>query len=185
MAVAQRMYARALFEAAREADRIDAVAGDLGAIAGAMDEVPELRAFLRNPQIEPDRQGGDARRDRRGRRRARRATSSGSSRRRAAPASSPRSAPSSTRSSRRRRTGSSVELTTAHELSDDEATSIVQHDREGLRPQRRGDALRRPEPHRRHRPADRVAPRRRQRPRPPRAPSTRTRHSPRKELALQ
>jgi F-type H+-transporting ATPase subunit delta len=48
------MYARALFEAARDADRIDAVAGDLGAIAGAMDEVPELRAFLRNPQIEPD-----------------------------------------------------------------------------------------------------------------------------------
>ena len=47
------MYARALFEAAREADRIDAVASDLGAIAGAMDEVPELRAFLRNPQIEP------------------------------------------------------------------------------------------------------------------------------------
>ncbi|HYI74397.1 MAG TPA: ATP synthase F1 subunit delta [Gaiellaceae bacterium] len=54
MAVAHRMYARALFEAARDADRIDAVAGDLGAIAGAMDEVPELRAFLRNPQVEPD-----------------------------------------------------------------------------------------------------------------------------------
>ena len=53
MAVAQRMYARALFEAAREADRIDAVAGDLAALVGAMDEVPELRAFLRNPQIDP------------------------------------------------------------------------------------------------------------------------------------
>ncbi len=53
MAVAQRMYARALFEAAREADRVDAVAGDLAAIADAMDEVPELRAFLRNPQIDP------------------------------------------------------------------------------------------------------------------------------------
>lgn len=53
MAVAQRMYARALFEAAREAGRVDAVSADLGAIAGAMDEVPELRAFLRNPQIEP------------------------------------------------------------------------------------------------------------------------------------
>ena len=53
MAVAQRMYARALFEAAREADSIDAVAGDLAALAGAMDEVPELRAFLRNPQIDP------------------------------------------------------------------------------------------------------------------------------------
>jgi F-type H+-transporting ATPase subunit delta len=53
VAVAQRMYARALFEAAREADRVDAVAGDLAAISGAMDEVPELRAFLRNPQIDP------------------------------------------------------------------------------------------------------------------------------------
>ena len=53
MAVAQRMYARALFEAAREADRVDAVAGDLAAIAGAMEDVPELRAFLRNPQVEP------------------------------------------------------------------------------------------------------------------------------------
>jgi F-type H+-transporting ATPase subunit delta len=53
VAVAHRMYARALFQAAQEADRIDAVAGDLAAIGGAMDEVPELRAFLRNPQIEP------------------------------------------------------------------------------------------------------------------------------------
>ena len=53
MAVAQRMYARALFEAAQEAGRVDEVARDLGAIAAAMDEVPELRAFLRNPQIEP------------------------------------------------------------------------------------------------------------------------------------
>jgi len=47
------MYARALFQAAQDADRVDAVAADLAALAGAMDEVPELRAFLRNPQIEP------------------------------------------------------------------------------------------------------------------------------------
>ncbi|HJR95390.1 MAG TPA: ATP synthase F1 subunit delta [Gaiellaceae bacterium] len=53
MAVAQRMYARALFEAAQEANRVDAVASDLATIAGAMDDVPELRAFLRNPQIDP------------------------------------------------------------------------------------------------------------------------------------
>jgi F-type H+-transporting ATPase subunit delta len=52
--VAQRMYARALFEAAQEGDRIDAVSADLAALASAMNEVPELRAFLRNPQIEPD-----------------------------------------------------------------------------------------------------------------------------------
>ena len=53
MAVAQRMYARALFQAAQDAGRVDAVAGELAAIAAAMDEVPELRAFLRNPQIDP------------------------------------------------------------------------------------------------------------------------------------
>lgn len=53
MAVAQRMYARALFEAAEEAGRLDGVAGDLARLAGVLDEVPELRAFLRNPQIEP------------------------------------------------------------------------------------------------------------------------------------
>ena len=54
MGVAQRMYARALFEAAEDADRVDAVADDLGTLASALGEVPELRAFLRNPQIEPE-----------------------------------------------------------------------------------------------------------------------------------
>jgi F-type H+-transporting ATPase subunit delta len=52
--VAQRMYARALFEAAQEGGQIDAVSADLAALTSAMNEVPELRAFLRNPQIEPD-----------------------------------------------------------------------------------------------------------------------------------
>jgi F-type H+-transporting ATPase subunit delta len=52
--VAQRMYARALFGAAQDADRIEPVSAELGALAAAMDDVPELRAFLRNPQIEPD-----------------------------------------------------------------------------------------------------------------------------------
>ena len=53
MPVAHRMYARALFEAAQESDRVDPVAADLAALATAIGEVPELRAFLRNPQIEP------------------------------------------------------------------------------------------------------------------------------------
>jgi F-type H+-transporting ATPase subunit delta len=53
MAVAQRMYARALFEAAREEGRLEAVAADLVALAGAIEEVPELRALLRNPEIDP------------------------------------------------------------------------------------------------------------------------------------
>jgi F-type H+-transporting ATPase subunit delta len=53
MAVAQRMYARALFEAASDAGRVDPVSADLGALAQALDDVPELGAFLRNPQIDP------------------------------------------------------------------------------------------------------------------------------------
>jgi len=53
VAVAQRMYARALFEAAQEAGRAEQVSVDLGALAGALDDVPELGAFLRNPQIDP------------------------------------------------------------------------------------------------------------------------------------
>jgi F-type H+-transporting ATPase subunit delta len=47
------MYARALFEAAQDANRVDAVAADLAALADATQDVPELGAFLRNPQIEP------------------------------------------------------------------------------------------------------------------------------------
>jgi F-type H+-transporting ATPase subunit delta len=57
LAVAQRMYARALFEAAQEAGRLEQVATDLAALAGTIEDVPELREFLRNPQIEP---GGKA-----------------------------------------------------------------------------------------------------------------------------
>jgi F-type H+-transporting ATPase subunit delta len=47
------MYARALFEAAREDDKLERVAGDLSALAQALEEVPELLAFLRNPEVEP------------------------------------------------------------------------------------------------------------------------------------
>jgi len=53
MAVAQRMYARALFQAAQDEGRLEAVSADLGALAASVEEVPELRAFLRNPQIDP------------------------------------------------------------------------------------------------------------------------------------
>ena len=53
MAVVNRVYARALFDAAREADRLEAVAADLGSLANALAEVPELSAFLRNPQVDP------------------------------------------------------------------------------------------------------------------------------------
>jgi F-type H+-transporting ATPase subunit delta len=53
LAVAQRMYARALFQAARDAGRLEEVATDLAALASALGEIPELHAFLRNPQVEP------------------------------------------------------------------------------------------------------------------------------------
>ena len=53
MAVAHRMYARALFQAARDEGKLDEVASELAALAASVDEVPELRSFLRNPQVEP------------------------------------------------------------------------------------------------------------------------------------
>jgi F-type H+-transporting ATPase subunit delta len=53
MAVAQRMYARALYEAARDEGRVDAVRADLTGLAAAMVTTPELEAFLANPQLDP------------------------------------------------------------------------------------------------------------------------------------
>ena len=53
MAVAQRMYARALFEAARDEEKLEKVSADLAAVARAHDDVPELGSFLRNPQVDP------------------------------------------------------------------------------------------------------------------------------------
>jgi F-type H+-transporting ATPase subunit delta len=57
VAVAQRMYARALFEAAQESERVDEVAGELAELALALDESPELAQFLVNPQVEPAAKG--------------------------------------------------------------------------------------------------------------------------------
>ena len=53
MAAAQRLYARALFEAAREQNRVDDVVTDLGDFAEAVRTVPELRSLLENPQLDP------------------------------------------------------------------------------------------------------------------------------------
>jgi F-type H+-transporting ATPase subunit delta len=47
------MYARALFEAARQERKVEQVASDLASLAGAVEEVPELQAFLSNPEVEP------------------------------------------------------------------------------------------------------------------------------------
>jgi F-type H+-transporting ATPase subunit delta len=53
MAVAHRMYARALFEAAKDSGRLDRVREDLADFAAAADDVPELKAMLRDPVLDP------------------------------------------------------------------------------------------------------------------------------------
>jgi F-type H+-transporting ATPase subunit delta len=52
VAVAQRIYANALFEAAQEKGRLGPVSDDLHAFADAAREVPELRALLQNPELD-------------------------------------------------------------------------------------------------------------------------------------
>ena len=58
MAVAQRMYARALYEAARDQDRVDVVRAELAELTAAMETSPELEAFLANPQLDPSAKAG-------------------------------------------------------------------------------------------------------------------------------
>ena len=53
-----RTYARALFEAAKEQGRLKRVAEELGDFAAAVRDVPELRAVLRNPELDPETKGG-------------------------------------------------------------------------------------------------------------------------------
>ena len=53
MAVAHRTSARALFEAATEKGRLAQVREELGDFVAAVDAVPELDALLRNPQLDP------------------------------------------------------------------------------------------------------------------------------------
>ena len=53
MAIAHRVYARALFESADEKGTLDAAREGLAAFVRAIDDVPELDALLRNPQIDP------------------------------------------------------------------------------------------------------------------------------------
>ena len=52
MAVAQRTYARSLFEAAVEQNRLDRVQEELADFAVTVEEVPELRALLENPEVD-------------------------------------------------------------------------------------------------------------------------------------
>lgn len=53
MAVAQRIYARALLAAAKDEGRLDDVRDELRTFADAAREVPELEALLANPQLDP------------------------------------------------------------------------------------------------------------------------------------
>jgi F-type H+-transporting ATPase subunit delta len=53
MAVAQRMYAQALYEAALEQDRVGVARGQIAELATALEATPELGAFLANPQLDP------------------------------------------------------------------------------------------------------------------------------------
>ncbi|MDX6488608.1 MAG: F-type H+-transporting ATPase subunit delta [Gaiellaceae bacterium] len=53
MAVAYRIYARALFDAAKDRDRLAQVREDLADFVAAVEEVPELRSLLRDPVLDP------------------------------------------------------------------------------------------------------------------------------------
>jgi F-type H+-transporting ATPase subunit delta len=53
VSVVDRVYARALFDAALAEDRLQPVREQLGQVVAAEAEVPELRELLRNPQLDP------------------------------------------------------------------------------------------------------------------------------------
>ena len=52
MSVVHRTYARALYDAARDAGRVGAVRQDLGDFVAAFEAVPELGEILRNPNLD-------------------------------------------------------------------------------------------------------------------------------------
>ena len=52
MSVAHRMYARSIFQAARDQGKLDVVHGELGDLAAAIGDVPELRRLLDNPELD-------------------------------------------------------------------------------------------------------------------------------------
>ena len=58
MAAAHRIYASALFEAAQEQDRLAAVREDLGDFLAATESVPELGALLENPEVDSETKAG-------------------------------------------------------------------------------------------------------------------------------
>jgi F-type H+-transporting ATPase subunit delta len=53
VSVVDRVYARALFDAALEENKLEPVRDQLAQVVAAEAEVPELRELLRNPQLDP------------------------------------------------------------------------------------------------------------------------------------
>jgi F-type H+-transporting ATPase subunit delta len=53
VAVAQRIYASALFDAAKQAGQLQEVRDEFAGFVQALEDVPELDAVLRNPQLDP------------------------------------------------------------------------------------------------------------------------------------
>ena len=53
MPVVERTYASALFEAARERGSVERVREDLAGFVASVESVPELREMLRNPRLDP------------------------------------------------------------------------------------------------------------------------------------
>ena len=53
MSVVDRVYANALFEAARDQNKLEPVGEQLAQLVDAEGKVPELRELLRNPQLDP------------------------------------------------------------------------------------------------------------------------------------
>jgi F-type H+-transporting ATPase subunit delta len=58
VAVAHRVYAEALLEVAKEADRLDRIRKEFDEFAETLEESEELRRFLVNPQIESQSKRG-------------------------------------------------------------------------------------------------------------------------------
>ena len=53
MAVVARTYARALFNAAKEQGKLDEIREELDSFVATIREVPELQSLIRNPQFDP------------------------------------------------------------------------------------------------------------------------------------